>query len=49
MPPGLGMLTAAQRALADFLRLDDDLLAIAAQTSPPLEQIADDPSKLAPG
>ena len=47
MPPGLGTLTAAQRALADFLRLDDDLLATAAQTSPPLEQIADDPSELA--
>ena len=26
VPPGLGTLTAAQRALADFLRLDDDLL-----------------------
>ncbi|MFG1641018.1 hypothetical protein ACGFMK_12080 [Amycolatopsis sp. NPDC049252] len=31
VPPGLGSLTAAQRALAGFLRLDDDLLAIAAQ------------------
>jgi hypothetical protein len=31
VPPGLGSLTAAQRALAAFLRLDDDLLAIAAQ------------------
>jgi hypothetical protein len=47
VPPGLGTLTAAQRALADFLRLDDDLLAIAAQTSPPLEEIADDPGDLA--
>jgi hypothetical protein len=47
VPPGLGMLTAAQRALADFLHLDDDLLTIAAQTSPPLEQIADDPGELA--
>src|SRR5918998_1542720 len=46
-PPGLGALTAAQRALADFLRLDHDLLTIAAQTSPPLEEIADDPSELA--
>ena len=42
VPPGLGTLTAAQRALADFLRVDDDLLAIAAQTSPPLEETADD-------
>lgn len=35
VPPGLGALTAAQRALADFLRLDDDLLTIGAQASPP--------------
>jgi len=47
VPPGLGMLTAAQRALADFLRLDDELLAIAAQTSPPLEQVSHDPEALA--
>jgi hypothetical protein len=47
VPPGLGTLTAAQRALADFLRLDDDLLTIAAQTSPPLEAGADDPGELA--
>ncbi|WP_328451126.1 hypothetical protein [Amycolatopsis sp. NBC_00438] len=33
VPRGLGSLTAAQRALADFLRLDDDLLAIAAPAS----------------
>jgi hypothetical protein len=46
VPPGLGMLTAAQRALADFLRLDDELLAIAAQTSLPLEQVCDDPDAL---
>jgi hypothetical protein len=47
VPPGLGMLTAGQRALADFLRLDDELLAIAAQTSPPLAQASDDPEALA--
>ncbi|MFI6676002.1 hypothetical protein [Kribbella sp. NPDC050470] len=47
VPPGLGTLTAAQRALTDFLRLDEDLLAIAAQTSPPIEQIADDPADVA--
>jgi hypothetical protein len=46
-PPGLTMLTGAQQALADFLRLDGDLLAIAAQTSPPLDEIADDPGQLA--
>jgi hypothetical protein len=47
VPPGLGTLTAAQRALADFLRLDDDLLAVAARTSPPLEKIAGEPGDLA--
>ena len=47
VPPGLGTLTAAQRALADFLRLDDDLLTTAAQASPPLGETADDPDDLA--
>jgi hypothetical protein len=47
VPPGLRALTAAQRALADFLRLNDDLIAIAAATSPPLAQTADDPDDLA--
>lgn len=47
VPPGLGTLTAAQRALADFLRLDEDLLTIAARTSPPLEDTADDPGERA--
>lgn len=47
VPPGLGALTATQRALAYFLRLDDDLLAIAAVASPPLEETADDPDDLA--
>lgn len=46
VPPGLTTLTGAQQALADFLRLEGDLLAIAAQTSPPLEEIADDPGQL---
>jgi hypothetical protein len=47
VPPGLRALTAAQQALVDFLRLDDDLIAIAAATSPPLEETADDPDDLA--
>jgi hypothetical protein len=46
VPPGLGTLTAAQRALAEFLRLDDDLLATAAQASPPPEETADNPDDL---
>jgi hypothetical protein len=47
VPPGLGTLTAGQRALANFLRLDNDLLTVAAQTSPPLEGTTNDPSELA--
>ncbi len=46
-PAGLGALTAPQRALADFLRLDADLLTIAAQASPPLAGTKDNPRKLA--
>jgi hypothetical protein len=34
VPAGLGELTAPQRALADFLRVDEDLLTVAAQASP---------------
>jgi len=47
VPPGLGKLTAAQQALADFLRLDDDLLAVAAQASPPFEESVAGPDDLA--
>jgi hypothetical protein len=36
VPAGLATLTAPQRTLARFLRLDDDLLTVAAQASPPL-------------
>jgi hypothetical protein len=36
-PAGLGRLTAPQRALADFLRIDEDLLTVAAEASPPAE------------
>lgn len=42
VPPGLAALTEPQRALADFLRLDDDLLAVAAETSPPLTKATRD-------
>ncbi|PBC52143.1 hypothetical protein CJ179_01790 [Rhodococcus sp. ACS1] len=47
VPPGLATLTAAQRALADFLRVDDDLLSIAAHTSAPLAETTDVPGELA--
>ena len=33
VPAGLGSLTAPQRALADFLRLDSDLLEVAAEAA----------------
>lgn len=38
VPPGLGQLSASLASLADFLRIDDDLLHIAAQASAPLEE-----------
>lgn len=47
VPPGLRTLTAPQHELASFLRLDDDLLAVAAEASPPLDDPADDPEHLA--
>ncbi|TDC85591.1 hypothetical protein [Actinomadura sp. 7K507] len=47
VPAGLRALTAPQRALADFLRLDPDLLQVAAQTSPPLAETKDDSGQLA--
>ena len=47
VPAGLGSLTAAQRALADFLRLDPDLLQIAAESSPGLPEVKDDARALA--
>nr|WP_228045865.1 hypothetical protein [Saccharopolyspora sp. HNM0983] len=47
VPPGLGTLTAAQQALASFLRLDDDLIATAVGASTPIDEYADDPDELA--
>nr|WP_018639783.1 hypothetical protein [Parafrankia elaeagni] len=47
VPAGLDTLTAPQRALADFLRLDADLLASAAQASPPTPPVKEDPRALA--
>jgi hypothetical protein len=47
VPPGLRALSAPQQALADFLRLDSDLLAVAAETSPALTAVQDDPRELA--
>ncbi|HEV2377007.1 MAG TPA: hypothetical protein VGS19_33200 [Streptosporangiaceae bacterium] len=42
VPAGLGALSASQRALADFLRLDPDLLTVAAQASPALPEVRHD-------
>jgi hypothetical protein len=47
VPAGLGSLTASQRALADFLRVDADLLDVAAEASPVLPEARDDPRALA--
>ena len=47
VPAGLGSLTAPQRALADFLRLDSDLLEVAAEASPALPAVKDDARALA--
>jgi hypothetical protein len=47
VPAGLGSLTASQRALADFLRVDADLLDVAAEASPALPEVRDDPHALA--
>ena len=47
VPAGLGSLTAPQRALADFLRLDSDLLEVAAETSAALPAVTSDVRALA--
>ena len=47
VPAGLGALTAPQRALADFLRLDFDLLEVAAEASPRLPEVTGDAAALA--
>lgn len=47
VPAGLHALTAPQRALADFLRLDPDLAQVAARTSQPLAEPKDDCGQLA--
>jgi hypothetical protein len=46
VPPGLATLTAAQRALAESSASTEDLLAVAAEASRPLEETADDPREL---
>jgi len=47
VPAGLGSLTAPQRALADFLRVDPDLLEAVEQGSPVLPEVNEDPGEMA--
>ncbi len=47
VPAGLESLTAPQRALADFLRLDSGLLEVAAEASPRLPAVTGDARALA--
>ncbi|NNH72793.1 hypothetical protein HLB23_23505 [Nocardia uniformis] len=47
VPPGLRALTAPQLALAEFLRVDPDVLEVAARASPNLAATTDDPSAVA--
>jgi hypothetical protein len=46
VPPGLGDLTAPLQALADFLRIDDSLIEVAAEASPPLAARGDSAEEL---
>ncbi|MBI5017130.1 MAG: hypothetical protein HZB55_16805 [Deltaproteobacteria bacterium] len=43
VPPGLGQPSASLESLADFLRIDEDLLAVAALASQPLEEVSPRP------
>lgn len=44
VPAGLGQLSASLERLASFLRIDDNLLQVAAQASPPLRERGLDPA-----
>jgi hypothetical protein len=46
VPPGLKSLSGAQRALASFLRLDEDALTVAAQASPALGDLQSESADL---
>jgi len=48
LPNGLQALTAAQASLAEFMMLDPDWLAAAAETSPPLSADVDDDARFDP-
>lgn len=42
VPAGLGDLSAPLQTIADFLEIDKDLMTVAAETNPPLEEPAND-------
>jgi hypothetical protein len=42
VPAGLADLSAPRAAIADFLEIDEDLIAVVAEASPPLKEPADD-------
>lgn len=46
VPAGLGVLTAAQRSLVEFLDIDEDFLAAAAQASPPVSDRRESPHEM---
>ena len=46
VPPGLGQLSASLESLVEFLRIDPDLLDVAAQASRPLEQASPKPGEI---
>jgi hypothetical protein len=46
VPPGLGQLSASLRSLADFLRIDKDLLHVAAQGSDQMDDVKPKPDEL---
>ncbi|MBI2909061.1 MAG: hypothetical protein HYX92_15565 [Chloroflexi bacterium] len=46
VPPGLGSLTAPLEALVEFVRIDEDLIAIAAERSPTLQEAGPPESQL---
>jgi len=46
VPPGLGKLTASLDAMAEFLRIDRDLIDVAAQTSPPMNEMSTTPAEV---
>jgi hypothetical protein len=46
VPPGLGKLSASLKSMAEFLCIDDDILHVAAQNSPPLKEPQLDPGEI---